>query len=156
MINLAPHPSQFLMCWALSGQALFMMRVVAQWISQKKSAAWWAEVFLGISAGRRGIFAGLCHFPARPVFILGQVDRPLLYILNILFIWRGALKPRHTPSRVSRPWPTKSEAPPASIKAAQAYPHEELRSAHEALDNCWRLGRKKECLVVRSDARIFF
>src|ERR1051326_4698456 len=90
-------PLHLLVLFGLLGQALFMMRFVAQWIASEKSQrSVVPEIFWYFSLGGGTILLIYACFRHDPVFILGQGLGLFIYLRNILFIWRARLKRRAT------------------------------------------------------------
>ncbi|HVY12240.1 MAG TPA: lipid-A-disaccharide synthase N-terminal domain-containing protein, partial [Alphaproteobacteria bacterium] len=83
---LKPHLN-LLVLFGLVGQALFMMRFVAQWIvSEKTKRSVVPEVFWYFSLGGGLILLIYAVMKQDLVFILGQGTGLFIYIRNVVFI----------------------------------------------------------------------
>lgn len=72
-----------------AGQALFFMRFLIQWIiSEKSGKSVIPEVFWYFSLGGGIILLAYAVYRQDPVFIMGQAVGLLVYLRNIMLVWR--------------------------------------------------------------------
>lgn len=73
----------------LGGQMLFFLRFLIQWVqSEKLGKSVIPEVFWYFSLGGGIILTAYAVYRQDPVFILGQSIGLLVYIRNIMLVWR--------------------------------------------------------------------
>jgi lipid-A-disaccharide synthase-like uncharacterized protein len=124
----------FLVLFGLVGQALFMMRFVAQWFaSEKAKRSVMPEVFWYFSFGGGLVLLIYAIIRNDPVFILGQATGLLIYTRNIIFIWRARLKRRATTHDEALETLAKKATELALRHKSGGVSHGERRAAHEAL-----------------------
>jgi lipid-A-disaccharide synthase-like uncharacterized protein len=125
----------FLVLFGLLGQALFMMRFVAQWVvSERKKVSVVPEIFWYFSLGGGLILLTYACWRQDPVFIIGQATGLFIYIRNIIFIWKARLKRRATtPEEVFEALSKQAAELEARYKSGSGVSHEERRAAHDAL-----------------------
>jgi lipid-A-disaccharide synthase-like uncharacterized protein len=123
-----------LVLFGLLGQALFMMRFVAQWFaSEKAKRSVMPEVFWYFSFSGGAVLLTYAIIRQDPVFILGQATGLLIYTRNIIFIWRARLKRRSTTHDEVVETLAKKAAELAQRHKTGGVSHAERRAAHEAL-----------------------
>jgi lipid-A-disaccharide synthase-like uncharacterized protein len=125
----------FLVAFGLAGQALFMMRFVAQWIySEKEGRSAMPEVFWYFSLGGGIVLLIYAIIKNDIVFIIGQATGLFIYGRNIFFIWRARIKRRGKPvEQVFDELKTISVDLAARHAKGTSVSHAERKSAHEAL-----------------------
>jgi lipid-A-disaccharide synthase-like uncharacterized protein len=119
----------------LIGQALFMMRFVAQWFASERSQrSVVPEVFWYFSLGGGLILLAYAIKRNDPVFIIGQATGLFIYIRNVVFIWRARFKRRATTHEaVYEELMAKASALSNRHKVGDPITHEERKAAHDAL-----------------------
>jgi lipid-A-disaccharide synthase-like uncharacterized protein len=123
-----------LVLFGLAGQALFMMRFVAQWFaSEKAKRSVMPEVFWYFSFGGGIVLLTYAIVRNDPVFILGQATGLLIYTRNIIFIWRARIKRRNTTHDEALEALAKKATELAQRHKSGGVSHAERRAAHEAL-----------------------
>lgn len=80
------------LCIGLSGQLLFSLRFIVQWIQserQKRSvipiAFWYFSIFGGL------VLLAYAFYKRDPVFIIGQLFGVFVYARNLYFVYRERL-----------------------------------------------------------------
>jgi lipid-A-disaccharide synthase-like uncharacterized protein len=97
LLNWLSGHLNFLVLFGLLGQALFMMRFVAQWFSSEKAKrSVIPEIFWYFSLGGGMVLLIYAIIRNDPVFIIGQMTGLFIYLRNIVFIWRDRMKRRQT------------------------------------------------------------
>jgi lipid-A-disaccharide synthase-like uncharacterized protein len=141
---LQPHLN-FLVLFGLVGQALFMMRFVAQWVvSEREKRSVVPEIFWYFSLGGGLILLTYAIWRKDPVFIIGQATGLFIYVRNIVFIWRARMQRRaRTHEAVFEELSKLAASLEARQKSGTGISHEERRAAHDALHTLEAAGKQR-------------
>lgn len=81
--------------FGLAAQAVFMFRFVVQWYaSERRGRSYVPLAFWYISLVGAGMTLAYAYFQREPVFMLAQVLASLIYVRNLILIYRQRVRTR--------------------------------------------------------------